>query len=40
MATRMVNLQNMVNKTIGLNKPEYGIKRKWTKKRTDYSTSL
>jgi hypothetical protein len=32
MATRMVNLQNMVNKTIGLNKPEYGIKRKWTKK--------
>lgn len=32
MATRMVNLQNMVNKTIGLNKPEYGVKRKWTKK--------
>lgn len=32
MAERMVKLQNMVNKTIGLNKPEYGIKRKWTKK--------
>lgn len=29
---RMVKLQNMVNKVIGLNKPEYGIKRKWTKK--------
>ena len=29
---RMVKLQNMVNKVIGLNKPEYGIKRKWPKK--------
>lgn len=32
MAVRTVLLQNMVNKTIGLNKPEYGIKVKWTKK--------
>ena len=30
--TRMVELQNMVNKTVGVCKPEYGLKRKWTKK--------
>lgn len=32
MATRMVKLQSMVNKVVGVSKPEYGIKRKWTKK--------
>lgn len=32
MATRMVQLQNMVNKTVGVKLPEYGFQRKWTKK--------
>ena len=30
--TRLVQLQNMVNKTVGVIKPEYGVNRKWTKK--------
>ena len=31
--TRMVNITNMVNKTVGVKKMEYGVNRKWTKKR-------
>ena len=30
--TRMVNLKNMVNKTVGVKLPEYGVNRKWTTK--------
>ena len=30
--TRMVNITNMVNKTVGVKKMEYGVNRKWTKK--------
>lgn len=30
--TRMVNLKNMVNKTVGVSLPEYGVNRKWTTK--------
>lgn len=30
--TRMVNLKNMVNKTVGVKLPEYGVNRKWTQK--------
>ena len=30
--TRMVNLKNMVNKTVGVKLPEYGVNRKWTAK--------
>ena len=29
---RMVMIQNMVNKTVGVKYPEYGVNRKWTKK--------
>lgn len=30
--TRMVNLKCMVNKTVGVKLPEYGVNRKWTNK--------
>lgn len=30
--TRMVYLKNMVNKTVGVKIPEYGVNRKWTQK--------
>ena len=30
--TRMINLKNMVNKTVGVKLPEYGVNRKWTTK--------
>lgn len=30
--TRMINLKNMVNKTVGVKLPEYGVNRKWTQK--------
>lgn len=30
--TRMVNLKNMVNKTVGVKLPEYGVNRKWINK--------
>lgn len=29
---RMVNLKNMVNKTVGVKLPEYGVNRKWVNK--------
>ena len=32
MAQRMVKVQNMVNKTVSVKKPEYGINRRWTQK--------
>ena len=32
MAQRMVKVQNMVNKTVSIKKPEYGINRRWTQK--------
>ena len=32
MATRMVKLKNMVNKTVSVKLPEYGINRRWTAK--------
>jgi len=32
MATRMVKLKNMVNKTVSVKLPEYGINKRWTAK--------
>lgn len=32
MSQRMVKVQNMVNKTVSIKKPEYGINRRWTQK--------
>ena len=32
MTERMVKVQNMVNKTIVIRKPEYNLNRRWTQK--------
>lgn len=32
MAQRMVKVKNMVNKTVSIKKPEYGVNRRWTSK--------